>query len=117
MKAIPVEVFRHGKGDFTNGGVSSKFNELLVVCNEGWIPIDENNLPKNLCKLVKRNLFGKTIFHVEPFTSPVGAGWMMGGNYCATSDSRFSRAVEGLYGAIAIHDRQESWEMYNAMFN
>jgi hypothetical protein len=40
-------------------------------------------------------------------------GWhMMGGNYAATSDSRFHRAVEKItgsasYGAVPIHDRCE----------
>lgn len=115
MKAIPVEVFRHEREDFTNGGVSSKYSSLLVVCDEGWIPVDENNPPKNLCKLVKRHLFGRDVYHVEPFERPDGVGWMMGGNYCATSDSRFDRAVGGMYGAVAIHDRQESQELYNLL--
>jgi hypothetical protein len=38
---------------------------------------------------------------------------MMGGNYAATSDSRFHRAVESItggasYGAVPIHDRIEA---------
>lgn len=115
MKAIPVEVFRHGKGDFTNGGISSRFSSLLVVCDQGWINIDENNKPANLCKLVKRHLFGRDVFHVEPIDRPSGAGWMMGGNYCATCDSRWNRAIGDMYGAVAIHDRQETWEFYNMM--
>lgn len=115
MKAIPVEVFRHGNGDFTNGGISSRFSSLLVVCDQGWINIDENNKPANLCKLVKRHLFGRDVFHVEPFNRPSGAGWMMGGNFCYACDSRFTEAVEGLYGAIAIHDRQESAELYEML--
>lgn len=115
MKAIPVEVFRHGEDDFTNGGVSSKFSSLLVVCDQGWIAIDENNLPKNLCKLVKRHLFGRDVYHVEPYNKPSGAGWMMGGNYCATCDSRFTQAIGGMYGAVAIHDRKESQELYNLL--
>jgi hypothetical protein len=37
---------------------------------------------------------------------------MMGGNYAATSDSRFSDKIEemlghGFYGAVPIHDRVE----------
>lgn len=115
MRAIPVEVFRHSKGDFTNGGISSRFSSLLVVCDQGWINIDENNKPANLCKLVKRHLFGRDVFHVEPIDRPSGAGWMMGGNYCATCDSRFSQAIEGMYGAVAIHDRQESQELYEIL--
>ena len=72
-------------------------------------------MPENVCKIVKRHLFGRDVYHVEPMVAPKGAGWMMGGNYCASSDSRFSKAIGGMYGAVAIHDRQESWELYNMM--
>jgi hypothetical protein len=38
--------------------------------------------------------------------------WMMGGNYAATSDSRFSDAIEAIGGtrgmAVKIHDRIET---------
>ena len=42
----------------------------------------------------------------------LGGGSMMGGNYAATSDSRFSDKIEQMlghhfYGAIPIHDRVE----------
>ena len=115
MKALPVSVYRNGRGDCTNGGISSKFDELLVICDKGYLEIDENNLPKNLVKVVKRHLFGGDIYHIEPYGEPDGAGWMFGGNYAATSDSRFGRMIGGMYGAVAIHDRQESWELYNSM--
>jgi hypothetical protein len=41
-----------------------------------------------------------------------GKWTMMGGNYAATSDSRFSDKIEemlghGFYGAVPIHDRVE----------
>lgn len=114
MKAIPVDVYRHGAVDCTNGGVSSRYTSLFVVCDNGWITIDEEHKPANLCKLVKRHLFGRDVYHVEPYEAPTGAGWMMGGNYCASSDSRFERAVGGMYGAVAIHDRQETWAEYNS---
>lgn len=43
---------------------------------------------------------------------------MFGGTFGATSDSRFQRAVEKLVGvshlAIAIHDRRETQEQYEA---
>ena len=117
MKALPVYVYRSGFADCTNGGISSKFNDLLVVCDEGFVDVDENDPPKNLAKLVKRHLFGGDIYHIEPYDAPKGAGWMMGGNYAATSDSRFSRMVGGMYGAVAIHDRQEGWKEYYSNFN
>lgn len=117
MKALRLNVFRNNLGDCTNGGISSKYNELLVLCDEGYIDIDENNIPENVVELEKRFLFGKVIYSLEPIVAPKGAGWMMGGNYAATSDSRFADMCGGMYGAVAIHDREESWEQYNSMFN
>ena len=117
MKALPVSVYRNGRVDCTNGGISSKFNELLVICDEGYINIDENDPPKNLAHIVKRHLFGGDIYHIEPYDAPKGAGWMMGGNYAATSDSRFGRMIGGMYGAVAIHDRDESWDLYYSMMD
>ena len=115
MKALPVSVFKNGKNDCTNGGVSSRYTSLFVVCDDGYIDIDENNIPENLCKVVKRNLFGRDVYHIEPYGKPKGVGWMMGGNFAHTSDSRFDRMVGGMYGAIAIHDRQESQELYDLL--
>lgn len=116
MKALPVSVYRDATpGDCTNNGVSSRFRDLLVICSDGFIDVDEENPPENLCKVVHRFLFGRDIYHIEPVARPKGAGWMMGGNYAATSDSRFSELCGHQYGAIAIHDRQESWKDYDAL--
>lgn len=113
MKALPVSVYRDATpGDSTNGGVSSRFRDLLVICPDGFLDVDEENPPENLCKVVKRHLFGQDIYHIEPVARPTGAGWMMGGNYAATPDSRFGALCGHQYGAIAIHDRQESWRDY-----
>lgn len=111
IKALPVSVYRDGT-DCTNNGVSSRYRDLLVICPDGYINVDMDNPPENLVQVVKRRLFGQDIYHVEPWVSPKGAGWMMGGNYAASCDSRFSRLIGGMYGAVAIHDRQESWEEY-----
>lgn len=107
MKALPIDVYRCKGVDCSNGGVSSKYNSLLLVCNEGFINVDESNLPENLVKVKKRYLFGENIYSIEPYNEPTGAGWMFGGNFAYTSDSRFGRACGGQYGAIAIHDREE----------
>ena len=49
-----------------------------------------------------------------------GAGPMAGGAFAASCDSRFREAVENLighgwYGAVAVHDRYESWEQYRRL--
>lgn len=116
VKALPVYVYRQADGtDCTNNGISSRYNRLLCVCNDGFIDVDESNPPENLVKVVRRELFGRDVYHLEPVVKPVGAGWMAGGNYAATSDSRFSRLVGGMYGAVSIHDRQETQEQYERL--
>ena len=68
--------------------------------------------PDALAAELSRNPFGNPI--LVPVDQPGGAGPMMGGTYAATSDSRFGKAT-GVYGAIPIHDRFESWELYERM--
>lgn len=107
MKALPIEVYRRKGADCSNDGISSKFDTLLLVCDEGFVDVDENELPENLVRMVKRYLFGQDVYSIRPWKDPEGVGWMFGGNFAHTSDSRFSRMFGGQYGAIAIHDRQE----------
>lgn len=115
MKALNIYVYRSPRlGDCTNGGISSKYEQLLVLCENGYIDIDEANPPANLVKLVRRFIRGREVFHLEPVNAPDGAGWMAGGNYAGSCDSRFSE-MTGIYGAIAIHDRQEDWKAYEMM--
>lgn len=119
MTAIPIYVYKkEGGTDCTNGGVSSKYDSLLCVCADGYIEYDENDPPENLVKVVKRHLFGQDIYHIEPVARPklYNVGWMMGGNYAASCDSRFVEMIGGFggfYGAIPIHDRQETREEYD----
>jgi len=66
----------------------------------------KGNMP-GLVKIVPAVLDDKNQYSPEP-------RWvMMGGNYAATSDSRFHEAVRKItggasYGAVPIHDRIES---------
>lgn len=115
MKALPINVYRHGKTDCTNHGISSRFNELLLVCPRGFVDVDPENPPENLAVLEKRHLFGRDVYSIKPYAKAEGVGWMMGGNYGATSDSRFSDMLGGMYGAVAIHDRDETQEQYDML--
>ena len=120
MKALPITVYynRQYRG-CANGGITERFEELLLICPEGFIDIDENNPPENLVKLVKRHLFGEDYYHIEPYVRPNKGcvGWMAGGSYAATSDSRFSRMmnISARYGAISVHDRQETQSDYDML--
>jgi len=97
--------------DCTNGGVSSLFTRLCVVNIEGP---DE---PREDCPPVVLESHHKGCLRIVP-AGQTGKWWMMGGNFGATSDSRFNEAcarllgrwgsTHGFYGAVAIHDRHES---------
>jgi len=115
MKALSIQVYRSAYiGDCTNGGISAKYDQLLVLCERGNHTVDDANPPENLVQLVHRRLFNKDIYHLEPVRKAAGVGWMMGGNYGGTSDSRFSD-MTGIYGAIPIHDRDEDQATYDLL--
>ena len=115
MKALPIEVYvtkRDRMCDCTNGGISSKYEELLLVCDEGYVTIDENNPPENLVKISERHCGLSTYKFIEPVARPQHFGWMFGGNLAYSSDSRYSRMAEQ---PLPIHDRQETKEMYDLL--
>ena len=117
IRALNVSVYKFPHGDCTNRGVSSKYDSLLVACPDGPYEIDtELGIPENFCFVRCRNLFGdEKVFSIVPadvtddgeICERGGKWYMMGGNYAATSDSRFSKMVDGMYGAVPIHDRVE----------
>ena len=120
MKALPIEVYvtkRHKDCDCTNGGISSKYEQLLLVCDEGYVTIDEKNPPENLVKVVTRNFGFGTYRHIEPVAKvdEGKVGWMDGGNLAYSCDSRFSR-LAGDY-PLCIHDRQDTQEVYDQLSN
>ena len=117
MKALPITVYRdsESRGDCTNGGISSKYSRLLLICEDGYVDVDENNPPENLVKMVTRHLFGNEEYkHIEPYAAVDSdkVGWMSGGNIAYSCDSRFRRMSEY---PLSIHDRQETQEQYDIL--
>lgn len=113
MKALRIYVYRSPLFEgCSNGGISEKYNELLLVHERGNIEIDENNPPENLVKLVVRNFGDGEYKHIEPVasTAPGNVGWMSGGAYASGSDSRFYEISKYPLG---IHDRQETQADYD----
>lgn len=110
---LPVSVYRDARlGDCTNGGVSSKFDRLVVVNAEG--PFDP--AADSPAMVLESHVPG--CLRLVPVSLKEAGRWVMfGGNYAATSDSRFRELCEQLlcqklkgqrfYGAVAIHDRVE----------
>ena len=111
---MTVSVYRDGSDayDCTNGGISSSAKQICIVNIDG--PSEPSfDIP---AAILTTNSLGNPI--IRPARQDFGMPWtvhpgqfMMGGNYAATSDSRFSEAVRKLspnfYGALPIHDRQE----------
>ena len=106
---LVVDVYKNGKYDCTNGGVSARNIKGLCLTNVDG-PFDPSD-DYPAAKLVKQTFgFGSSV-KVIPEEAE-GKQTMMGGNYAATSDSRFSDKIEKMlgvhfYGAVPIHDRVE----------
>lgn len=112
---LTVSVFHNPLGDCTNNGISSQDTDLLLVNVSG--PTDNHHMGYKKAMLVKGNVRG-CVKVVPAVWAEIGEWipdprWcMMGGNYAATSDSRFHEAVRKIigaesYGAVPIHDRIE----------
>lgn len=114
---LNIEVYRNAGrgGDCTMNGISSRFTSLCVVNVDG--PFEPNE-GRPAVILDVREISTQKILRLVPAEKvgdsyqPVKSWIMMGGNYGATSDSRFSDKCEELtghmfYGAVAIHDRIE----------
>ena len=111
-----IEVYRNAGrgGDCTLDGVSSKFTTLCLVNASGPFDPDAEKYPAVIMEShVRGCLRIVPAIQLEngSYTKGLGSA-MMGGNYAATSDSRFSELAEKLlghrfYGAVPIHDRFE----------
>ena len=108
---LHIEVYKNGKWDCTNGGVTSKDIKGLCItnCSGPFSPSEE--YPEAL--LVPQKNMGRITVKIVPVSEIEKGSWtMFGGHYGATSDSRFSEKVEefmgsAFYGAVPIHDRVE----------
>jgi hypothetical protein len=114
---LSVHVYRARHGGCTNGGVSNCFDALTVFGTascplEGHIEHESYAAPE----VELRRGLGNPYIHCGPTPMQKGhtIGPMFGGNYAATSDSRFGEAV-GFYGAVPIHDRYETGEQYDML--
>jgi hypothetical protein len=103
-----LSVYRNAEltGDYSNNGESARFSKLTVINCEGpFEPTDD--APAVLLESHVRGCL-----RLRPLSLDVKRVIMFGGNYAATSDSRFSGKCRELlggnfYGAVAIHDRVE----------
>ena len=109
MRALRCSIFEDKRlGNSSNHGISERYKEILLLCDEGSDEV--NGDEENLCKVVKRNLFGETYYHVEPVTKPNGVGWMSGGSFVYSCDGRFPFDYP-----LSLHDRTETQELYDML--
>lgn len=132
MKVLTLNVYRHDYHDSwnpdydpTNGGVSGRYDNILVACDTGnEQDIDPANPPENLFRIDSFYIGQGLAVRLVPYqTKREGmVGPMFGGNYADISDSRWGRELERLFGhefrfntCLAIHDRYETPELYEAL--
>ena len=113
-KTLPVQVYRNGFTDCTNGGISSRYHTLYLECDQGFHEVEDDD--PRLIRVVERT-FGwrdTPYLHVEQVSPSVTTlhkvGPMFGGNFVYTSDSRFPSDYP-----IPIHDRFETQEQYDQL--
>jgi hypothetical protein len=105
---LTVYVYRdQSLGDCTNNGISNRYSRLCVENIDG--PCE----PSASIPAVRLEQHQRGCLRIVPVAERDAYRWLMfGGNFAATSDSRFGQKCEELlghpfYGAVKIHDRIE----------
>lgn len=109
-KALSVNIYKPSYGDCSNHGISSKYDTVLIISEEGIWDVDLDNPPENLCEIVERELWGKTYRYVCPVVKAKGVGWLKGGCIVDSSDSRWSKLSDR---PLHLYDRDETQEEYD----
>lgn len=123
-----ASIYKDSGQDWSNGGISSRANEVTIVNIDGPFEPTKDRpavllVPGNLPNTVKVVPAIQTIGDAWVEDHPSGSvGPMMGGCYVATSDGRFSKAVKDMThsvmwagGAVPLHDRFETPAQYNML--
>lgn len=104
VRVISAKIFRSSLGDCSNGGLSSIYDEACIPCPDGW-----KEVPEDDPRLVTIREGYRGTYHATPTNGKRkdATGWMFGGCFIYSSDSRFHDKIP-FYGALALHDRQEA---------
>lgn len=116
MKALPLSILEDKRiGNCSNNGISSRYDQVLLICDEGFIDIDEENPPENAVKIGTVKIGYDVYAHLEPLKKldEGCVGWMSGGAFAYSCDSRFRRISNY---PLPIHDRQETQKDYDLNF-
>lgn len=103
MKGLIASVFKSDLGDCSNGGISGKVESVVIVnCNGPFDPSE--SMPA--VEIRTGNLPGTVKAIPVEGKDENKIGWMFGGTFIYTSDSRFPYNYP-----VPLHDRQESQEL------
>jgi len=107
MKGFTAYILKDKKGDCSNFGISSKCDKVTII-DENVPAMYEPTKEAPAVKIVRRTIYGEQYIHAEPIeqTSPKHRGWMAGGCFIYSCDSRFRQGVNAY--PVSLHDRQES---------
>lgn len=111
MKGLICSVFRDAShGDCSNNGITNRYTRVILV-GPGIPEIFEPSDDMPALRFIPREGWGgyyaTTLVDQE---DSVGPNAMFGGNFIYSSDSRFPSKQP-----IPVHDRFETWEMYNRL--
>lgn len=110
VRALSIGIYESKEiGNCSNHGISERYRNILLECEDGNYEVDLDNPPENFC--VIDEILGYKF--VRPYAKPTEIGWMAGGSLVYTSDSRFRRNISEY--PLALHDRQESQRMYDML--
>ena len=122
MKSCIYTILRHADGsDYTLNGLSSKVTMSLLFWDcensEAIAYCEQHNIDPNLqFILVDRTLWGEDHSYAEPLVKPEDCAQVNGGNFLYTSNGLgFKFKGENIGRPIPVHDRFETWEMYEQM--
>ena len=124
MKIAFVSVLAHRDGDWSNHGVTSRFNDMYLYsdCTIEEARTEASLRGRDLDKclyFVKEMCCGEWNYFAIPLVGPKGkVGPMFGGNFVYTSNGNgeFPR-MEGINRNVPlrVHDRYETPEEYEAL--
>ncbi len=106
-------------GNCSNNGISAFHKSVTIVSDIRECQIFEttphDELIRPLVVIKKKVVCGEEHVYAEPIddSEPGNVGWMMGGSFIWSSDSRFSEHFSKQ--PIPLHDRQESQEQYERL--
>lgn len=103
MKGLHLNIYTPGY-NCSNNGITATAKGVTLV-GPGIVELNEASPEYPAVHVVTRNLGGKygdNWKHLEPVYRPSGIGWMFGGCFAYSSDSRYPFAFP-----LKIHDRQE----------